>query len=294
MFYVIDASVYIFRAWFSIPEDMLDGDGNPVNALYGFTRFLSDFLEYTRPEHVAVAFDSSLSTCFRNEIYPAYKANRDPAPQELKQQFERCRAITRALGMRDFTEARYEADDIIGTLVTSMREQGLRSTILTRDKDMAQLLDAGDILWDYASGKKTAYKDVRETYGARAEQIIDFLALAGDSVDNIPGVRGVGPKTASALLDHFESLDDIYARLDEVANVSVRGAAKLGARLATHKDDALMSQRLTAIHCEVPIETGRAAMARQAPDLETLHQLYDHAGFGQMLRRQADRIAERF
>jgi DNA polymerase-1 len=294
MFYVIDASIYVFRAWFSIPDDMQDSDGNSVNALYGFTRFLGDFLEHTRPDHVAVAFDNSLATCFRNEIYPPYKANRDPAPDELKQQFDRCRQVARALGLPDFAEERFEADDIIGTLVTSMREQGMRSTILTRDKDMSQLLDAGDVLWDYASGRRIAYKDVRESYGARPEKMVDFLALAGDSVDNIPGVRGVGPKTATALLDHFDSLDDIYARLDEVAGLTVRGAGKLGARLAAHKEDAILSRRLSAIACDVPMDTDRESMKRQSPDLASLGALYDKADFGQALRRQAERIASHF
>ena len=294
MFYVIDASIYVFRAWFSIPDDMQDGDGNPVNALYGFTRFLGDFLEHTRPQHVAVAFDNSLDTCFRNEIYPPYKANRDPAPDELKQQFDRCRQVARALGLPDFAEKRFEADDIIGTLVTSMREQGMRSTILTRDKDMSQLLDAGDTLWDYAGNRRIAYKDVRDSYGARAEQMVDFLALAGDSVDNIPGVRGVGPKTATALLDHFDSLDDIYARLDEVAGVPVRGAGKLGARLAAHKEDALLSRKLSAIACDVPMDTRRDSVLRQSPNLDSLSDLYDQADFGQALRRQAERIAGHF
>lgn len=294
MFYVIDASIYVFRAWFSIPDDMQDGDGNAVNALYGFTSFLGDFLEHTRPDHVAVAFDNSLATCFRNEIYPSYKANRDPAPDELKKQFDRCRQVAHALGLPNFSEERFEADDIIGTLVTSMREQGMRSTILTRDKDMSQLLDAGDVLWDYASGRRIAYKDVRESYGARAEQMVDFLALAGDSVDNIPGVRGVGPKTATALLDHFDSLDDIYARLDEVAGLAVRGAGKLGARLAAHKEDAILSRRLSAIACDVPMDTDRESMQRQSPDLKSLEALYDQADFGQALRRQAERIAAHF
>jgi 5'-3' exonuclease len=294
MFYVIDASVYVFRAWFSIPDDMQDTDGNPVNALYGFTRFLGDFLEHTRPDYVAVAFDTSLDTCFRNDIYPDYKANREPAPDELRLQFDRCREVTRALGLRDFAENRFEADDIIGTLVTSMRRQGLRSTILSRDKDMAQLLDAGDVLWDFAGGRRVAYKDVRHAYGVRAEQMVDYLALAGDSVDNIPGVRGVGPKTAAALLEHFDSLDEIYARLDEVANVPVRGAAKLGARLETHRDIAMLSRRLTAIACDVPVESHRDSLRRLSPDLESLESLYDRADFGHALRRQAQRIAAHF
>ena len=294
MFYVIDASFYVFRAWYSIPDDMQDNDGNSVNALYGFTRFLGDFLEDSRPDYVAVAFDTSLTTCFRNEIYPDYKANRDPAPPELKQQFERCREVTRAMGLPEFAESRFEADDIIGTLVTSMREQGMPSTILSRDKDLVQLLDPGDSLWDFTGGKRLRYKDVPGKYGVRPEQMIDFLALAGDSVDNIPGVRGVGAKTAAALLEHFDSMDDIYERLDEVAQVPVRGAAKLGAKLDASRDDAIMSQRLTTIACDVPMDTDRESLQRCNPDLNSLGELYDKAEFGQALRRQAERIATHF
>jgi 5'-3' exonuclease len=294
MLYLVDASYFVFRAWFSIPDDMVDGEGKHVNALYGYTRFLGDFLEHTKPEYVGVAFDTSLSTCFRNEIYPEYKANRDPAPIELKQQFARCRAVTRALGLAEYTAQRFEADDIIGTLVLRMRERGMPSTILSRDKDLVQLLDAGDLMWDYAGGKRTHYKDVRESYGARPEQMVDFLALAGDSADNIPGVPGVGPKTASALLDHFDSMDDIYARLDEVAGVAVRGAAKLADKLSMHRDSAFLSRRLTQIACDVPVDADPESVTRAAPDLVALNELYDQADFGQGLRRQADRIAEHF
>jgi 5'-3' exonuclease len=294
MFYVIDASVYVFRAWFSIPDDMQDGDGKPVNALYGFTRFLGDFLERTQPQYVAVAFDTSLATCFRNDLYRDYKANREPAPDELKQQFDRCRAVTRSLGLPEFAEQRFEADDIIGTLVTGMRRQGIPSTILTRDKDMAQLLDAGDALWDFAADRRIAYKDVRASYGVRAEQMVDFLALAGDSVDNIPGVRGVGPKTAAALLEHFDNLDSIYERLHEVARVPVRGAATLGNRLAEHKDMAFLSRQLSTIACDVPLTADSQSLTRQSPDLPALNGLYDQAQFGQALRRQAERIAAQF
>ena len=294
MLYLIDASYFVFRAWFSMPDDMVDPDGNPVNAMYGFTRFLGDFLENTNPEYVGVAFDTSLSTCFRNEIYPDYKANRDPAPEELKQQFARCRAVTRAFGLAEYAEQRFEADDIIGTLVVTMRERGMPSTILSRDKDLLQLLDAGDAMWDYAGGKRTHYKDVREYIGVHAEQVVDYLALAGDSVDNIPGVPGVGPKTASALLAHFETLDNIYDRLEEVAGVPVRGAAKLANRLTEHRESAFLSRRLTQIKCDVPVEADPDAVSRDAPDLDELNTLYDEANFGQTLRRQADRVAERF
>ena len=291
MLYVIDASVYVFRAWFSIPDDMQDRDGEMTNALYGFTRFLGDFLEYTKPEYVAVAFDTALETCFRNDIYPDYKANRDPAPPELKQQFDRCRAVTRALGLSEFADTRYEADDIIGTLVHRMRREGVKSTILSRDKDLAQLLDAGDVLWDFVGGKRTAYKDVPAKFGVRAEQMVDYLALAGDAVDNIPGVRGVGPKTAAALLKHFDTLEELYGRLDEVDGVPVRGAKTLRRKLAEHRDVAFLSRELTRIECNVPLPSDGADLRRRQPDLDELNRLYDHADFGLMLRRQAERIA---
>ncbi len=291
MFYAIDASYYIFRAWFSMPDDMRDHEGFAVNAVYGFTRFLGDFLEHTRPEYVAVAFDAVRAGGFRKEIYPDYKANRDPAPEELKLQFARCREITRALGCREFASDRFEADDIIGTLVTRMREQGLRSTILSRDKDLLQLLDAGDAMWDFTGGKKTAYGDVHGKFGVTAEQMVDYLALAGDSVDNIPGVPGVGPKTAAALLGHFGDMDSLFDRLDEVAGVNVRGAAKLGAKLSAHRDHAIISRRLTRIVRDVPVDSDRDLLRRSAPDMDKLHALFDKADFGTSLRRQADRIA---
>lgn len=293
MFYVIDASYYVFRAWFSVPDDMRDAGGNAVNALYGFTRFLSDFLEHTQPEYVAVAFDTALETCFRNDIYPAYKANREPAPDELKQQFERCQQVTSALGCREFASPRFEADDIIGTLVTRMRNHGMRSTILSRDKDLLQLLDAGDSMWDFTGGKRTRYKDVAGRFGVTAEQMVDYLALAGDSVDNIPGVPGVGPKTAAALLNHFGDLDSLYRRLDDVAMVNVRGAAKLASRLEQHEAEARVSQQLTRIVCDMPLEEDSSTLKRAAPDLQQVNQLFDAADFGLTLRRQADRIATR-
>jgi 5'-3' exonuclease len=294
MIYAIDASVYIFRAWFSMPDTMVDVDNKPVNALYGFTRFLGDFLEKTNPDLVAVAFDQSLGTCFRNDIYPDYKANRDPAPEELKQQFFRCRQIASALGLADFSEPHFEADDLIGTVITRLREAGVPGTIVSRDKDMVQLLTAGDVLWDYAGNRRIGYADVPEAYGIRPEQMVDFLALAGDAVDNIPGVRGVGTKAASALLAHFDSLDALYSDLGAVSQLTFRGAKTMAAKLETHRDSAYLSRRLSAIHCDVPVNTSKAAVKRRSPDLGTLNHLYDHAGFGSALRRQAERIADQY
>lgn len=292
MVYLIDASVFVFRAWYSIPADMTDPAENPVNALYGFSRFLGDFLEALRPEYVAVAFDENRgATCVRTAIYPAYKANREPAPPELKQQFARCREVARALGMADCADERFEADDLIATLAARMREAGHRVTILSRDKDLAQVLRPGDVLWDWPSGRRTPYEGVPGTYGVRAEQIADFLALTGDPVDNIRGVRGVGPKTAATLLKHFDGVDEIYANLDAVAQLKIRAAPALPARLREHRDEVNLARRLTRVRYDAPVAAGAADLRRRAPDLDGLGALYDRAGFGEALRRQARRLA---
>ncbi len=292
MQYLIDASVYVFRAYYSMPDDMVDNEGNPVNALYGFCRFLGDFMEQVTPEYIAVAYDESLTTSFRTSIYPEYKANRDPAPDDLKRQFAQCRRYSRALGLMEVADPKYEADDLIGTLVEHGRRNGRPSTVVTRDKDLAQLLTPDDIFWDFAGRGKIGYDRVPEVFGVWPEQIADFLALAGDSVDNIPGVPGVGKKTAGALLNHFGSLEKIYANLDKVHEVEVRGAKTLGAKLETHKEAADLARRLTGIACDAPIENVEEAMQPSAPDLGAINALFDEANIGIALRRQAERVSD--
>ena len=292
MVYLIDASVYVFRAWFSVPDDMTDGDGNPVNALYGFTRFLADFLEYVSPDQVAVAFDESLTSSYRNTIYPDYKANRDPAPPELDRQFKQCRRVARALGLREAASDVYEADDIIGTLAVDAQSHGVPCTIVSRDKDLTQLLTPADTFWDFAGNKRLGYDDIPGAFGVYPEQIADLLALAGDAVDNIPGVPGVGRKTAAALLKHFGSLDVVYANLDQVASVPVRGAGKLGEKLEAHRDIAMISRELTRIPTDVPLDFDATDLHRRAPDLGAFNHLCDEAAFGVTLRRQAERLCD--
>lgn len=292
MQYLIDASVYVFRAWYSMPDDMRDDDGNPVNALYGFCRFLGDFIEQVNPEYIAVLWDESLTSSFRNEIYPEYKANREPAPPELERQFAQCRRYTRALGLVEHGHPEYEADDLIGTLVHRGRESGRPSTIVSRDKDLAQLVDRDDVFWDFAGRGKITHGQIAEFFGVPSPQIADFLALAGDTVDNIPGVPGVGKKTAAALLDHFGDLDTIYANLDRIHEVRVRGAKTLGAKLNLHRDAAMTARKLTGIACDVPIENHFAGLLRKRPDLGAANALFDEVGFGTALRRQAERISD--
>jgi 5'-3' exonuclease len=292
MLYLIDASAFVFRAWYSMPPDMTDPQGNAVNALYGYARFIGDFLEQVRPEFVAAAFDESRgANCVRTAIYPQYKANRDPAPPELTPQFARCRAVTRALGIAECADRSFEADDLIATMAARMREAGHAVTILSRDKDLAQVLQPGDALWDYPAGRRIAYEDVPQAFGVRAEQIADFLALTGDSVDNIRGVRGIGPKTAAALLSRFDTVEQIYDNLEAVGRLSIRAAAALPQRLRSHRDEVTLAQRLTRLYFDVTVPADEATLARRNPDLDHLATLYDDAGFGELLRRQAQRIA---
>ena len=292
MVYLVDASVYIFRAWFSQSSDARDAEGNPTHALYGFARFLADLIEKRQPAHIAVAFDESLgATGHRQKLYPAYKANREPAPQELKRQFALCREFCRHLGVAEFASHEYEADDVIGTLAARMRSDGLRVTVVSRDKDLAQLLVDGDVYWDYSDSTEYRYAQIPERFGVRPERIADYLALMGDSVDNIPGVPGIGQKTAAALMGAFESLDAIYADVSAVALLPVRGASKLPARLMQHREAAYLARSLTRIVCDAPMSAQRADLARRAPDISALSAFCSSHGFGSMLPRQVERIA---
>lgn len=292
MVHLVDASYFIFRAYFSVSADMTDEDGQSVNALYGFARVLGDVLERARPQHVAVAFDESLSGSFRNEIYPAYKANREPTPPDLEHQFAACRELCRLMGVAEYASETYEADDIIGAIATRMRIQGHTSALVTRDKDLAQLVREGDVFWDYASDRRFAYHQIEARFGVRPERMADYLALAGDSVDNIPGVPGIGAKTAGALLKVFESLDHLYENLEETARLPIRGAARLPGRLREHRDAAFLARRLTTIACDMPLEFTARDIECSPPDIAALESFYGRAKFGPLLHRQAVRLAK--
>jgi DNA polymerase-1 len=291
--YHVDASYFIFRAYHSMPPDMMDGDGNATQALYGFARFLSDLLEQVRPERIGVAFDLSTrhETSFRNGIYPQYKANREAPPADLERQFALCREFCRHMGVAEFASVMYEADDIIGTLVARSRAAGLRSILVTRDKDLSQLIRDGDVFWDYSGNTRYHYHDIGPRFGATPELIADFLALTGDSVDNIPGVPGVGKKTATELFAVFGSLDELYANLHRIPAMKLRGAAAIAARLIAHKEAAYLARRLTGIVCDIPLAATLDDLKPRQPDGAALELFFDTHGFGSILRQQARRIA---
>jgi DNA polymerase I len=290
MVYLVDASVYIFRAWYAQSPDQRDADGNPTHALYGFARFLGDLIERRTPRYIAVAFDESRGAGHRVALLPSYKANREPAPPELKRQFALCREYCRHLGVAEFASREYEADDLIGTLATRMRGEGLRVTVVTRDKDLSQLVGPGDRFWDYSDAAEYAYEEIAARFGVVPERMADYLALTGDAVDNIPGVPGIGPKTA-ALMSRYATLEALYAGLDELAYLPVRGASRLPDKLRAHREAAYLARSLTRIHCDAPLPVGRETLLRRSPQLEALAAFCSQHGFGGMLPRQAERIA---
>lgn len=288
--YLVDASIYVFRAWFSIPDGFSDPAGRPTNAVYGFARFLCELLEETRTSHLALAFDVSLTSSFRNELYPAYKANREPAPPELKRQFAWCRDLGKSLGIPVYADERYEADDLIATLAACWRARGRQLGIISSDKDLAQLIGEQDTWWDFARKRRLNGREVERHFGVRPEQIPDYLALTGDPTDNIPGMPGVGPKTAAALLGHFGDLDELFARADEIAHLKFRGARKLASGLERHRETILLARRLTRLESRVPGVIDDPDVQRRAGDGDALDALLDSLGFGRPLRERLHRV----
>lgn len=271
--YLIDASIYIFRAWFSVPDSMRGDNGEPVNAVYGFCRFLTEFVERKNASHVGIAFDENLTQSFRNDIYPKYKMNRELPPEALKNQFKLCRRVAEAAGFYCVGHDRYEADDLIATMALSMRQQGYRNVIVSGDKDLAQLLRGNDFWWDFARNQQLDAAKVIEKFGVAPEFIQDYLGLCGDAVDNIPGVPGVGPKTASELLQRFDTVERVYENLDDLRHLQIRGAKTLASKLAQYKDQALLSKQLATVAYDAPIESDQALLKRRAAEVSSLQEI---------------------
>ena len=282
--HLVDGSLYVFRAWHPMPDEFHDTDGHPVNAVHGFTRFLCELLERVKPEHLAVAFDASLTSSFRNVIYPAYKANRELPPPDLERQFVLCREVTQALGIPVLIDHTFEADDLIGSALWTLRAHGMRSVIVSADKDFGQLLGEFDEQWDYARNLRWGPAGVHERMGVHPHQVADYLALCGDAVDNIPGVPGVGAKTAAALLAHFGSLDALLDRVDEVQFLRIRGAASCAAKLREHAEAARLYRRLTRIALDAPVPTEADSLRRLRGEVEAMDALCERLRFGPLTR----------
>ncbi|MBA8885684.1 5'-3' exonuclease [Dokdonella fugitiva] len=289
--HLVDGSLYVCRAWFAQVPDAHDADGHPVHAVHGFARFLLDLFERAKPTHVAVAFDESLNTSFRNALYPAYKANRPAAPADLMRQFEGCKAIARALGAAVLSDDQYEADDLIGSALARLREAGFRGVIVSADKDFGQLIGHADEQWDPARNQRWDSAGVKSRLGVHPHQVADYLALTGDAVDNIPGVPGIGAKTAAILLHHFGTLDALLSRAEEVAFLRARGAAAAAMRLREHAELARLSRALTGIALDAPVPASADDYRRKPLDA-AIDDLLERMRFGPLTRARVRALRE--
>lgn len=262
-----------------MPDSLVDKESNPVNALLGFADFAYEILSNNKIENIAFAFDESLGQCVRRDIYPEYKANRPPAPEELKLQFQKCRTFISLLGITQLAAAAYEADDIIGTLAYRARQQGQHVHILTGDKDLTQLIHEGDTWWDFARSRRWNAKDIKKHWGVRPDQIADLLAIAGDKVDNIPGIPGVGTATAAKLLNKFENLENLLEMQSEIHTMKTRGAKRLQELVVEHQGTIKLARKLTGIFCDMPINPNTST-DRIAPDTKGLDGFFESNNFG--------------
>ena len=274
---LVDGSSYVFRAFHALPM-LTTSEGRNTGAVRGVISMLRKLVATYPDSPVAVVFDAKGST-FRNDIYPDYKANRPPMPDELREQIEPIHSIVKAMGLPFLCVEGVEADDVIGTLSRQASEQGRDVVISTGDKDMAQLVNAHTTLVNTMTDTVMDEAGVEQKFGIPPSLIIDFLALMGDKVDNIPGVPGVGEKTALGLLQGLGGLDSIYGSLDKVAELSFRGAKTMGPKLEAEKDSAYMSYELATIKTDVELELSPADLANSDPDREKLVEWFSKMEF---------------
>jgi 5'-3' exonuclease len=283
--HLIDASPYLFRAFFSVPASVVDRSGRPANAVHGFASFLLRYLREERPTHVGAAFDQSLTTSFRNELYPGYKAGRELPPPDLEAQQRDCLEMARALGLVTWVDPRYEADDLIAAACATLRRGGHRVVVTSSDKDLGQLVEDEVQLFDFARGLRYGPAEIRERLGVSPAQVPDLLGLAGDPVDDIPGVPGVGRKTAAALLAHFPDLEALYADLAAVAELPLRGARGVARRLEQHRELALLSRELATVSRAAPAPARLADLRWRGVRPELVEPLFERLGFDTLRAR---------
>ncbi|MEQ9465401.1 MAG: DNA polymerase I [Haliea sp.] len=283
---LVDGSSYLYRAFHALPP-LNTSTGEPTGAVKGVISMLRRLRKDYPESPVAVVFDAKGKT-FRDELFAEYKAQRPPMPDELRAQVDPIHAIVRAMGLPLICEPGVEADDVIGTLAREASRQGRPVVISTGDKDMAQLVDANTTLVNTMTDSRLDEAGVEEKFGIPPARIIDFLALMGDKVDNIPGVPGVGEKTALALLQGLGGLDEIYAGLDRVAELAFRGAKTMAAKLEAEKERAYLSYQLATIKTDVPLAETVADLRNGEPDPEVLREWYTRLEFRSWLEELLD------
>ncbi|HEX8952243.1 MAG TPA: DNA polymerase, partial [Polyangia bacterium] len=287
--YLVDGSGFIFRAYHALPP-LTTKAGLSTGAVYGFTQMLIKLETDHRPSHLAVVFDKG-STSFRNELFSEYKANRTEPPDDLKPQFGLVRKVVETFNIPVLEAVGFEADDLIATLVRQARERGQRVVVVSSDKDLMQLVADGkvvlhDTMKNVPHGFTYGEKEVEEKFGVPPGKLGDVLALMGDSVDNVPGVPGVGPKTAAALIQKFGSIENLIAHVDDIAGVEgLRGAKSVAEKIKAHVEAVRLSRQLVSLddHVQVPVELD--ALVRKEPDMAKVEALLRELEFVRLLER---------
>ena len=275
--YLIDGSGFIFRAYYGIKADMTNPAGTPVNAVFGFTKMVMKLIDDTNADHIAIMFDKARKT-FRSDIYAEYKANRGAPPDDLIPQFDLVRDAAKALNVVALDMDGYEADDLIATYTRQAREQGADVTIVSSDKDLMQLVGPGVVMMDAMKNKIIGPDEVMEKFGVGPDKVIDVQALAGDSSDNVPGVRGIGVKTAAQLINEYGDLDAVLARAEEIKQPKRRQS------LIDEADEARLSRQLVTLMDDVPVTEDLSTFAVQPRTAETLLPFLVQQGFKSLLK----------
>ena len=281
--YLVDGSGYIFRAFHALPM-MTRGDGTPVNAVYGFCNMLMKLLDEIDTDGMAVVFDKPEVT-FRNDIYTDYKANRPPAPDELVPQFGLIREATRAFGLASVEQDGYEADDLIATYARAAAAAGVEVIIVSSDKDLMQLVRPGVHMRDPMKNVDIGAAEVVAKFGVGPDKVIDVQALAGDSTDNVPGVPGIGVKTAAQLIGEYGDLDTLLDRAAEIKQPKRRE------NLIAHAELARVSRALVTLKDDVPVAETVEDFAWNGPAPETLLAFFEAQHFTSLVKRLRDRLA---
>ena len=274
--YLVDASNMFFRAFFAIPP-LTNDQGMATNALYGFLAMSLKLIREVKPDYLVYCFDRK-EPSFRHELYVDYKANRDEMPEALSPQVPYLKKLTTALGIAQMEKAGFEADDVIGTLAHLAIRNHVNAVIVSGDKDFAQLVRPGVSLYDTMKDVRTDVDGVKAKFGIRPDQMIDYLAMVGDSSDNVPGVRGIGPKGAQKLLHDYENLDKIYENLAEIKGANQK-------KLTEGRDLAFLSRKLVTIVNDVPLDLELDDLKMKVIDREPLRALLQELGFGSFERK---------
>jgi len=279
--FIVDALNYIFRAFYAVPADITTPSGMPKNAILGYTRTLLRILREHQPEYIAAAFEGA--TSFRNGIFDGYKANRAEVPEGLSPQIVYCRKITEAMGIPTYRADNFEADDVIGTIAIKMWSRGYQAAIVTGDKDMSQLVREGVRVYDMANNVWLDEAGVHERFGVAPFQIPDLLALHGDAVDNIPGVPGVGPKTARQILSVCSGVEELATRSLRVESIEIRSRDRILQKIRDNIESVRLSRTLATIRCDAPLDITPDTVRYRRGDRSQLQSLFEELGFPRLI-----------